>query len=82
MNKNLSMEEYLQAVKKKTNYLISRICWIPNSKATIDNKIMLWKTLIRPIITYGSILMNKMKKTYINKWTSLLKTTFRKTINI
>lgn len=35
MNKKLTMEEHLDKVKKKANYLISRICWIPNTRATV-----------------------------------------------
>lgn len=58
MNKNLTMEEQLKTIKKKINYLISRINWIPNKHTSIEKKIMLWKTLIRPIILYGSIIMN------------------------
>lgn len=82
MNKNISMEEHLKTIKKKTNYLVSRICWIPNSRTTIDNKILLWKALVRPIITYGSLLINVMKKTYIDKWISLIRTSLRKTLGI
>lgn len=64
MNKNLTMEEHFKIVKKKINYLISRINWIPNKHTPIESKVILWKSLIKPIILYGSIIMNKMKITY------------------
>lgn len=61
MNRNNTMEEHLDNLKRKSNYLISRICWIPNTAASVKDKLILWRSLIRPIITYGNLIMQHMK---------------------
>lgn len=41
MNRKITMEEHLEKIKKKANYLVSRICWIPNTKASVKHKVIL-----------------------------------------
>lgn len=74
------MEENFKMMKKKTGYITLKLKWIPNSTCTFLDKCQLWKTLILSILRYGIITYNWMKKTAQNKWISLIRTSYRKSL--
>ncbi len=82
MDTNMSLKKHIDDQYQKCKRLIQRINWIPNKFATVQDKIILWKSLVRQTLNYGIVLMANLKPTYQDLWTNKLKTTFRKTLGL
>jgi hypothetical protein len=77
---NLTLNEHIKDTKKKTQYIIRKINWIPNTTATVQDKVNLWKILVRSIFNYGILLQHIIKDTYRKRWIDAINTSFRKCI--
>ena len=61
---------------------MKKIKWIPNEIATVQDKILLWKILVRSSFNYGILILSEMKDSYKKVWIDKISTTFRKCIGL
>ena len=71
-----SMIEKIQRIRRQMHRLTSR-----KSKLTIENKLKIYKTIIKPIWTYGISLWGTAAMSYINKIETMQAKILRTTVN-
>ena len=71
-----SMIEKIQRIRRQMHWLTSR-----KSKLTIENKLKIYKTIIKPIWTYGISLWGTAAMSYINKIETMQAKILRTTVN-
>ncbi|GBN46709.1 hypothetical protein AVEN_149533-1 [Araneus ventricosus] len=69
LEKGLTYKSHVTEVKNKVTAVNRKLYYVmgENSKLFLRNKLLLHKTLMRPIISYASIVWGAAAKTNINK---------------
>jgi hypothetical protein len=68
LDNHLTWKEHIKKKRKQIDLKIKDMCWLigRNSKLSLENKILLYKTIIKPIRTYGAEIWGCTSKSNIS----------------
>ena len=83
LDTKLKWKEHIKIKRDECKYKISRLRWLIGSKSrlSLDNKILLYKQLIRPMWAYGSQIWGCAAPTHINLIQKLQNITLRRMVS-